>query len=225
MSTNLLAKNQSLFSRANLKLQQDEEGKSRKATLDGPITDQFIIASTKILWILREVHGQGKARSLIDDVNEDLIGRDRPCWPKWYSSWGLLIKVTHAILDNNFIMSVQHPRILKRCLESIAVINLNKFGGGGRKSKHYWKGVEMCRNLVKSQFELLSPDIVILGGTGQNFVGLDISNLGIKDFSSERKKFPSIIKDKVTFISAYHPGQRSISHLDYCDNICNELKN
>ena len=224
MSTNLVKQNLSLFARANLKLYQDEEGKSRKATLDGPITDQYFTADTKILWIMREVHGQGNARSLISDVNEDLIGRDKPYWPKWYSTWGLIIKVSHAILDNKLIMSTQRPRILKRCLERIAVINLNKFGGGGNKSKHYWKGAKICRDLVKNQYKKFSPDIVILGGTGQDFIYLDLDNLDQKDFSPHKNKFPSLNKNNVTFISAYHPGQRSISHLTYCDNICNEFK-
>ncbi len=73
MPTNLSTKNKNLFSRANLKLQQDEEGKSREATNDRPITDQYFASNKKILWIMREVHGPGEAGSLPSYVNEDGI--------------------------------------------------------------------------------------------------------------------------------------------------------
>ena len=41
MPTNLSTKNKNLFSRANLKLQQDEEGKSREATHDGHYSNDY----------------------------------------------------------------------------------------------------------------------------------------------------------------------------------------
>ena len=89
-------------------------------------------------------------------------------------------KVSDAILNNNYNMYDKHPRNIKKCLESIAVINLNKFGGGNQKSRHYWLGADKCKKLVQRQYEVLSPDIVIFSGTGQDFIYLKIEKLDIK---------------------------------------------
>lgn len=219
---NLFKKNKDLFSEfKDLRLDEKEQV-SRSITIDGPITELYFETQPRILWILREPHNEG-GESLIEYVNNDLIGRDKPQWPKWYSTWGLIIKVSDAILNNNYNMYDKHPRNIKKCLENIAVINLNKFGGGKRKSRHYRLGAQKCKKLVQRQYEILSPDIVIFGGTGQDFIHLEIEKLDIKNIFSNKNNFPTFKKGNVIYFSAYHPGQRKISHLTYCDYICRKL--
>jgi hypothetical protein len=200
----------------------DEQNRIRELTIDGPIGDPFNEMSPRILWVLRESDGGGGS-SLIKEVNEDLIERDRPTWSNWYSTWGLIIKVSDAILNKLHAMRDAPPRTMKSILKNVAVINLNKFGGGANLSKHYRRGAVECKVIVDEQIEVLQPDIIIWAGTGSIATRLGIDNLKATEFSPNADAFPSIRQNNRIHISAYHTQQSRIVHRKYCKQIIEHL--
>jgi hypothetical protein len=224
MTMNYAKMNGEIFKKhSGLKL-LDENDTWRDLTPDGPISTGYNAAKKRILWILREPHGGGGG-SLIKEVNEDLIESIKPKWNRWYATWGLIIKVSNAILNGERELSAVHPSSLKECLSQISVINLNKFGGGSKKSKHYWSGVKLCQPIVHEQIERLNPNIIIFAGTGPDAVGSEILNLNEKPFSPGPELFPMVSQNKQLLISAYHPGQRTIEHSQYCKLVTSHTKN
>jgi len=222
MTTDYAKLNAEIFSKHTELTLIDEINKNRELTIDGPISSSYNETSLKILWVLREPHGNGGG-SLITNVNEDLLGREIPTWKKWYSTWGLIIKVSDAILNRLPLMSDAPPSMLKPILKNVAVINLNKFGGGGELSKHYGRGVAKCKSLVKEQISALNPNIIIYAGTGYDAVSFGVVDLKATDFWPTMDSFPSIKKNSRIHISAYHSGQRKIKHWKYCSQVIEHL--
>lgn len=224
MMTDYTKLNAEIFSKHNELTLIDEISKERELTIDGPISPLYNeTIPKKILWVLREPNGPG-GESLIAEVNEDLLGREIPKWKKWYSTWGLIIKVSDAILNGLPLMSDAPPRMLKPILKKVAVINLNKFGGGGKLSKHYGSGVAKCKSLVKEQISVLNPNIIIFAGTGYDAVSFGVVDLKATDFWPTMDSFPSIKKNSRIHISAYHSGQRKIKHWKYCSQVLEHLR-
>ncbi len=214
--------NEDIFKNHPLMKLLDEKQYSRELTIDGPIGAGYNSVQKRILWVLREPHGEGEG-SLIKDVNKDLLERSKPHWNKWYSTWGLIIKVSDAISRGKKKLSASHPSNLKECLSQISVINLNKFGGGSTKSKHYWEGAMLCQPLVKEQVKILNPEIIIFAGTGHDVISLDIINLMDTPFLPSPSCFPVVCTNNQINISAYHTGQRTITHARYCELIISQL--
>ena len=224
MAVDITALNEEIFAKHSKMTLIDGNDKLRKLTIDGPISSLYEVANTKILWVLREPHGNGGG-SLISDVNDDLLGRDIPCYKRWYSSWGLIIKVSDAILNNLSSMSDTPPSILRPILRNVAVINLNKFGGGKKLSKHYLNGFKRCKEIVDDQVAILAPDIIIYAGTGYPATSLGVDNIDAEGFSwPTADNFPSIKKIGRVHIFAYHTGQRKIKHEKYCKQVIEHLR-
>lgn len=216
------ALNNDIFSR-NFRLRlTDALGINRELTIDGPISPSYGISNPKVLWILREANSEGGG-SLIDWVNQDLINNENIGRSGWFATWGLIIKVSDAILNGSPSMSDTSPHMLKSVLNQVAVINLNKFGGGGRLSKHYKCGVSKCKGIVDEQIIVLQPNIIIWAGTGYTANRLGIGNLEVKEFWPNADAFPSIRQKNRIHISAYHSGQRRVSHSRYYQLIAEQL--
>lgn len=207
-----------------------DNGNIRPITIDGPISKKYNQANPRILWVLKEANNkeatemEAKKRSLIEYVMKGIVMENKPVYRKTY---GLLIKISYGILcDNRGTQSFSgHYLNYKKCLESIAVINLNKFGGGNKESKHYRKGSEKCSPLVQSQLKNLKPEIVILAGTGWLFTNImrnALPNLNLP--SASKDNFPTY-KDKNgnVYISAYHTGQRTITEIKYYNRIIQNI--
>ena len=129
MPTDWTIRNKDLFHKyRHLRLDGFPE-RERRIIIDGPISEKYFESEPRILWVLKEAVSEKGGDSLIKQVNEDLLERDVPVHLDWYKSWGLMIKVSNAILFNNFRLYENHSRDIKSSLKHIAVINLNKFGG------------------------------------------------------------------------------------------------
>jgi len=211
-----------------LKLRLDN-GKTRRITVDGPITDEYNNARPRILWVLREPDGDGDG-SLINDVLSDFLSRS-PKWSYWLSTWGLLAKTSYGLLNkcDPFAIWEGNRQLVKESVRSVAVINLNKFGGPARKSPYYPRGVDKCAELLRWQLDNLSPDIIIFGSTCWDYrsrilfpTGMDIP----ENCSPSKKGFPSFRagNDRI-YISAYHTRQTVLKHRVYYKYIQKALEN
>lgn len=228
MNTDYYEINKKYLERFKDKLLLPVDGKLRHITIDGPVSPNYNNADKRILWVLREPHGDG-GWSLIDYILDDIVHCEKPWekYSKWHVTYSLIIKASYGILFDNMSTNSfkYHPLKHKESLKFITVINLNKFGGGGKKSSHYHNGVNVCKDLIKWQMTKLQPDIVILAGTGQdcnnpkyNFIP---SHMSIPELWAPSKDyFPWVKADNgAIYISAYHAGQRTIKHNFYFKNL------
>lgn len=222
--------NEKIFIKKNIKPLILDNGMYRPITIDGPISKKYNQANPRILWVLKEANNreatemEAKKRSLIEYVMKGIVIKDKPIYRKTY---GLIIRISYGILFDNLGIQAFSGHYLnyKKCLESIAVINLNKFGGGNKESKHYRKGSEKCSPLVQSQLKNLKPKIVILAGTGWLFT--NIINNSLTDLNhphASKDEFPSYEdKNGTVYISAYHTGQTKITDIEYYNRIIRNI--
>ncbi len=218
------ALNNDIFSRNSRLRLKDALGINREPTIDGPISPLYGTSNPRVLWILREANSKGGG-SLIEWVNQELLNEENPGKSGWFATWGLIIKVSDAILNGSPSMSDASPNMLKSVLNLVAVINLNKFGGGRNLSKHYKFGVSKCKDIVDEQIKVLQPGIIIWAGTGYIANRLGIGNLEVKEFWPNADTFPSIRQNNRIHISAYHSQQSKIVHRKYCKQIIEHITN
>lgn len=190
-----------------------------RLTIDGAITDEYNECNPKILWILREPHGGGGG-SLIEYV-QNLSNPYENKYRNWGSTYSVISKVTYGILNNyipwgEWIYNV--PELLKS-LSKIAIINLNKLGGGAKTNWDLFKNnVLQQKMIIKQQISLLQPNIIICGGTWYFLVEYKIiEDVTLNDKSAGR--FGNTI-----FIDVYHPAQTKISHRTYYELVVDGIK-
>lgn len=171
--------------------------------IDGAVNIETYKEETfKILWVLREPNGS--------DFDFQKYLQDPRVYKRWKSSYGLVVKVSHAILNNLKIDEDKYPyppnipEIMKR----ISLINLKKTGGASKidvkKIKEY---VNNHIPELKKQLNELSPDLIIFAGS-MEFLPKTIM-----------ESIQEITGKATQIIDAYHPNQKTISHKAYVKNI------
>lgn len=180
-----------------------------KLTIDGAISNEYDKCNPRIMWILREPHGGG-GNSLIEYVNN--LSNPYENKSNWGSTYSVISKVTYGILNNylpfgEWIYNI--PELLKS-LSKIAIINLNKLGGGSKINWGLFKNnVLRQKMIIKQQISILHPNIIICGGTWYFLVEYKIiEDIKLNDKSAGR------LGDTI-FIDVYHPAQTKISHRTY----------
>ncbi len=159
--------------------------------VDGIVDEPlFTKQRLKILWVLREPNGGDF------DFMEYL--RNVTDYPRWKSSYGLVVKVSRIILDELFDnennWQEANPEVMKR----IALINIKNTEGGSTVN---WDKLTTSFNSDKSfltkKIGEIKPDLIICGGTYHYIKELDIQGC------------PTL--------NLYHPNQRSITHKKYIE--------
>ncbi len=186
--------------------------------LDGAVDPlRFARAAPRILWILREPNGGGPW-SLCEYLRDPSKGYNR-----WKMTAGLLIRVSHGLLNGLPPWGdwANDPAPITDCLRDVAVININKRGGGARADlSRLARSGEDFGPFILKQIESLSPTVVIMAGT-RPFVPerlrcqLDATNtsgaIGVK-------------LNETIYLSTHHTNQRRISHQAYYDQIRTETR-
>lgn len=136
-----------------------------KPYLDG-ITDfeNYKKATTKLLWILKEPNSIGGG-------NQRVFHKDVRDYSRWKSTFGNIMRVSYAILEK-IDEYKKIPEIdTKECtinnkpvLNEIAIINVNKSGGGsitpsGKLDVEYRR--KNVKEYLFKQIELINPQIII----------------------------------------------------------------
>lgn len=191
---------------------------NRQITIDGAISEQYNNAKPRIMWILREPHGEG-GWSLLDYVIF-LSTPGAKHYLKGRSTYGALAKVTYGILNNMKPWgSWADDRLTMFTeLKKVAIINLNKFGGKGRVSwEKILPNIELCAPLTYEQLRILAPEIIICAGTTW-YINEHI--LGEKKLVD---RFKALKYEDTIYVSAYHTGQSTITHEEYYRRIIRAL--
>lgn len=175
-----------------------------KAIRDGAVNEESWskLPNDRILWILKE------ANDFLGDLR-DLLNNPEKLYQysNWKATYGLVAKVSYGILNRlewgQWADDVDKLVKEDRILQKIAVINVNKSGGGSTSDERILtEAAEKFHDIIFKQIELLDPNIVILGGVNQF-----ISKWIPKDDTNRK------------WIVASHPGQRDLTHQQYYDLI------
>jgi len=185
--------------------------------LDG-ITDYefFQKASVKILWVLKEPNGKGGG-------NQRVFHKEVFYYNRWKSTYGNIMRVSYGILNNANNYSDIPEIDSKECkiidsivLNEIAIININKSGGGsvtpfGKMANEYnRKGV---KEYLFKQIEFINPDIIINShDVKQFFLDLVGNNEINKHYGEQYSKNNNRI-----IIWTSHPNRAPKK--SYCNNI------
>ena len=176
-----------------------------KAVLDGAVNEDSWsdLPKNRILWILKEVNDfPGDLRNLLNN-QEELYK-----YSNWKATYGLVAKVSYGIFNQlewgEWVENVDKLVKEDRILQKIAVINVNKCGGGSASdSKALFEAAEKFHDIIVKQIELLDPNVVILGG--------------VNEFIS--KWLPEFTKGREVIIAG-HPCRKT--HQKYYESIINQ---
>lgn len=183
----------------------------------------------KILWLLKEPYLEKRDNdwSLIKflaDREERLFK-----YKHWYSTWTFVIKASWGLLNNNVKWEEIPPaKNIADILDYIAVVNINKKGGGKSTDMlafHAVFGDQDVHKPILQQIDNINPDIVIGGSTLPLFYQNKIlfnTEPGIIDFDG--KDIWGCKKDGRQWIDGYHPNQRKISQKNYYLHIIDVVK-
>jgi hypothetical protein len=132
-----------------------------RPVLDGPIVAaRYERATLRILWVLREHHGDnGWDYRAFVATDQSLFS-----YKDWKKTLGLVTKVSHGVLRGCIPYGdwANDPSKLTDCLREIAIINLNKEGGGTHVNWDcFLPRVAKYEQIVARQIECLAPHIVI----------------------------------------------------------------
>jgi hypothetical protein len=193
--------------------------------LDG-ITDfeKYIKAPVKILWILKEPNEKkgGNHRNFHKDV------RDYGLWTRTYAN---IMRVVYGILNEVYDYD-NIPKIdTSECtiddqilLDEIAIININKSGGGSSTNqRRLEQGYEQDnkREFLKKQIEFINPEIIINSHRINKFISDQIGENNIVKIHGERFGF----NNSRLIIDTSHPNTIGYSNKNYCNNILSIIAN
>ena len=114
----------------------------------------------KILWILRETNGS--------DFSFKEFLQNPKVYNKWKSTVGLVVKTSNSIIEGlDGVKGNKYPKDISMVMKKIAWINVKKTGGEARSnSNQLLHHAKENAEIIESQIRELSPDVVILAGTG-----------------------------------------------------------
>ncbi len=187
---------------------------------EGPVDwEKYIKSKPRLLWLLKEAADDEK--DLIRYLNK-ISNKDFSEYPNgWQKTMGCVVKTSYGILKGGMEWGTwaNDAKELVDILKSIAVIEVNKLGGGARNDyKELQKRWKEFKELISKQLQCLSPNIVICGNTLWLLKELlDINKTG-------GKHGDIITTNDCLWIDAYHPGQSKIKHIIYYTDIIASLK-
>ena len=186
---------------------------------DGAVDlERYLTVRPRILWILREPNGPDPCDPW--DLRQ-FLREELSTYKSWQATYGLVVKVSHGLLNGCKPWGdwANRARCIADCLRRVAVININKRGGGSRVN---WKRLYQASldfgEIVCQQVEALDPQIVILGGTWgilPKELETQLSDLN----NNSDSDFASVAVEGTTYVRAYHPSQTRIRHETYYNRI------
>ncbi len=207
-----------------------------KAAAHDPITDgvididQYLAASPKMLWILKEpweTPDEGKRGgrwSVTKELIPELIAQNRIRGNPTYRKMAYVTySVFHDFVDYSKIKFPDEDPEVRMSLEKIAYINVSKSPGKSVSDSaniefHYRRN----RELLKKQIAAINPDIVIAG---------NILHLFYDDFGFSRQDLTSAgsaefcERNGCLYVNAYHPAYWGCKEDRYVNDLVTVIKN
>lgn len=203
-----------------------------KTMVDGAInSEEYLKSKYRIAWFLKESYSDDensqyyKSLFTADNLYEDFFKNvARPTWhPIIYISYSILNgfktwQELDYIRDNNDMCNV---------IKNIAIINANKnysLTGTWTDNNNLYDGFKKFESILKSQIDLLEPNVLIFGNTFYLFKDFfEINDEHKIDNLSEDGLLHTYLKDGKIFLDAYHPASRKRNYIDSIINSVKEL--
>lgn len=211
-------------------LSRKEEG----VFIDGAFyPSKYYDSSLKLLWILKEPHGDALDYPEFFTNEFDKFFTDLVCGVSRHT-WATIAKISSNIL-NGYAMETEHATVMDRreeiqeSLSKIAFININKDSsdtGGRSLNRNVTEARRYYDDFLERQIDHLCPDMVICGNTFQ--------------FLRDKYGFPEVIKKKdevdyvdhyfvgnTLYLDPYHPAYLAygkISEMSYINDIVRTVK-
>ena len=186
-------------------------------------------SSLRIMWLMKEPNLDEKQRkwSLIKFLGNRKIGLFK--YKHWYVTWGFVIKSAWGILNGKSNWEdIPEAEEITDILDYIAVVNINKLGGGRSTDMVAFHSEFRNKKLyepVLKQINQIKPDIVIGGGTLALFYENKILfNMGKQQIDFDGKNIWGCVREGRLWIDGYHPNQRRIKQDVYYDHIIKEIQ-
>ena len=184
--------------------------------IDGAVdAARYAAAPTRLVWLLREPNVSaawdtgGDRRDLRRFCRERLFA-----YPRWAATGAALVRTSQVLLhgDDPGLWEPGGARRFADVLRDVAVVNVNKFGGGSvhRPAALKNAAAESARPLA-DQLAALAPQVLLLAGTAgvlppafwSAWAGL-----------TEEPPLPATVGD-CRVVVLPHPAQTSITHRSY----------
>jgi hypothetical protein len=195
--------------------------------------DLYSKASIKLLWILKEPNGRNNSESRDMRIyHADVSGYDY-----WQVTFRNMIRIGHAIIDGIYEFNDIPPINYSNAtigqeelviLDDIAIINVNKTGGGSSSDQIFLNNEYERRGvkeLLFEQIELINPQIIINSHHVEKFFKDQIGDSEILRKNTQGLANFAYTEDRRLIIFTDHPGQRNYSDKVYCDNIISIVNN
>jgi hypothetical protein len=127
--------------------------------------DEYLSTSPRIMYVLKEVNG-GRGWNLCDFIREG----GRP------ATWDNIARWTEAVIERRFdkpwsYWSENNEERRRKYLKKICSINLKKTSGGHTSNGKVIADAALSNaEILKRQTEICHPQLIVCGGTGDEFV-------------------------------------------------------
>jgi hypothetical protein len=206
----------------------------REPIYDGAINpERYFKSPIKIAWLLKEAYddlnGEGGGWCYSELLDKENVYEDffRPHGSR--ATWHPIIYVSYGIL-NNFMFwgSMDYirdePEEMTSIVRDIAIVNVQKLPSKNVSKTDFQdivKAFNKYKDILKSQIEILNPDILICANTMQLYKELfDLTSEKI----NTKESITYYTKNEKLYIDAYHPAQTQVYRETYVDDIITAAK-
>jgi len=183
---------------------------SRRLYEDGAVDPAtYWEQARRVVVVLREVNDPGDSflKLLADGATVGVRTKTGRRTPAGQALWNNVAGWAYGLLTDFPEFSVvpaMTPELRGACLRQIAVVNLNKAGGGARHvPKDLAAEARLRRDLLSEQLRLLDPHVVVCGGTAALLH--DVVGLGAPETVCGTRVFLAANSRRVA-IDTWHPG-------------------
>jgi|ERR1017187_102042 hypothetical protein len=190
---------------------------------DGVISpEHYLLAPIKTSWVLREPHDSGGGydykADIIEKISRKGIGRNKYFDPMRYLEYSLK---NNLVLYDDIPDSDKDVTVSKLLLHT-AFTNINKIVGGASVNWDIFPNyIDKFSGLVKRQFTIADPKIIIASGTIDFFNRHGYLSNASVHAKTYRKYYAS---ENNVILDCYHLSQHTISQEAFCNDIINALK-
>ena len=184
--------------------------------LDGAVdAARYAAAPTRLVWLLREPNVSAAWDTGGDRRDLRRFYRDRLfAYPRWAATGAALVRTSHALLigDDPGLWEPGGARRFADVLRGVAVVNVNKFGGGAvHRPAALRKAAAESVPLLAEQLAALAPQVLLLAGTAGVLPPAFWSAwAGLK----EEPPLPATVGG-CRVVGLPHPAQTTITHRAY----------
>jgi hypothetical protein len=200
------------------------ETEKDSVVVDGVINpEQYLKAPLKVMWLLKEANAKGAETWYYQDAFTEQSWLDKHANRRsslrrpFYVSYGILThdeKLSWATIPH-ILQPIGEKFTPRQAVQQIAFVNIKKIPGGSNSSDmEIEQAYQDDRDLLKSQFDLYDPDVVILGGTMKYIDKSDFP--GLSQAKEQHSEFGNYYYDTESklYVNTWHPGVRGKGFTD-----------